>query len=222
MPQMTIANGYTAPPAAGYGDVVGVPVLVGGRINQPQDAERLLADGAADAVRHDPRPHLRPRHAHAWRPGRAARRHPCLHRLQPGLHRPLPRRLPDLVHPAPRDRSRRSSSPAAVGPPGRVGSWSAGADRPGLKAAAVAADRGHDVDPLRGRPAHRRPGPARRAAARPRRVRWGGDQPGRARRPAPGAGSRPGAPSTSTSWTGSTPTWSSWPPGPGPTSHPWR
>ena len=50
VPEMSIANAYTAPLARRVHDVVGVPVLVGGRVNQPQEAERLLADGVADAV----------------------------------------------------------------------------------------------------------------------------------------------------------------------------
>jgi 2,4-dienoyl-CoA reductase-like NADH-dependent reductase (Old Yellow Enzyme family) len=50
VPEMSMANAYTGPLAQRVRDVVGVPVLVGGRVNQPQEAERLLADGVADAV----------------------------------------------------------------------------------------------------------------------------------------------------------------------------
>lgn len=46
---MTQENGYTAPLAAAPRAVVDVPVLVAGRINQPQDAELILARGQADA-----------------------------------------------------------------------------------------------------------------------------------------------------------------------------
>ena len=49
VPEMSFANGYTAPLGRRVRDAVDVPVIVGGRINQPQEAERLLADGAADA-----------------------------------------------------------------------------------------------------------------------------------------------------------------------------
>ena len=48
-PPMTEQPGYTAPLAARAKAVVGVPVMVAGRINQPQEAEQVIADGLADA-----------------------------------------------------------------------------------------------------------------------------------------------------------------------------
>ena len=48
-PEMHYANGYTAPLSARMKAAVGVPVFVAGRINQPQEAERILANGDADA-----------------------------------------------------------------------------------------------------------------------------------------------------------------------------
>jgi NADPH-dependent 2,4-dienoyl-CoA reductase/sulfur reductase-like enzyme len=48
-PEMHYANGYTAPLSARMKAAVGVPVLVAGRINQPQEAERILSNGDADA-----------------------------------------------------------------------------------------------------------------------------------------------------------------------------
>jgi 2,4-dienoyl-CoA reductase-like NADH-dependent reductase (Old Yellow Enzyme family) len=50
VPPMTEPVGYTAPLAARAKSVVSVPVLVAGRINQPQDAELILARGDADAA----------------------------------------------------------------------------------------------------------------------------------------------------------------------------
>lgn len=50
VPPMTMANGYTAPLAAAARAVASVPVLVAGRVNQPQEAERILELGQADAV----------------------------------------------------------------------------------------------------------------------------------------------------------------------------
>jgi 2,4-dienoyl-CoA reductase-like NADH-dependent reductase (Old Yellow Enzyme family) len=50
VPPMTMPNGYTAVLAAAAKRVVRVPVLVAGRINEPQLAERILAAGQADAV----------------------------------------------------------------------------------------------------------------------------------------------------------------------------
>ncbi len=49
VPPMTVANAYTAPLAARVKSVVRVPVMVAGRINQPQEAERVLELGQADA-----------------------------------------------------------------------------------------------------------------------------------------------------------------------------
>lgn len=49
VPPMTVPNAYTAPLAARAKTVVRVPVMVAGRINQPQEAERVLELGQADA-----------------------------------------------------------------------------------------------------------------------------------------------------------------------------
>ena len=49
-PPMAVAHGYLAPLAVGIKARVSTPVFVAGRINQPQDAERILASGAADMV----------------------------------------------------------------------------------------------------------------------------------------------------------------------------
>jgi 2,4-dienoyl-CoA reductase-like NADH-dependent reductase (Old Yellow Enzyme family) len=49
VPPMTIANGYMAPFAAKLKQACGgTAILVAGRINQPQDAERIIAGSAAD------------------------------------------------------------------------------------------------------------------------------------------------------------------------------
>jgi 2,4-dienoyl-CoA reductase-like NADH-dependent reductase (Old Yellow Enzyme family) len=50
VPPMTMPNAYTAPLAALVKGVVRVPVLVAGRVNQPQEADRIIATGQADAV----------------------------------------------------------------------------------------------------------------------------------------------------------------------------
>jgi 2,4-dienoyl-CoA reductase-like NADH-dependent reductase (Old Yellow Enzyme family)/ribulose 1,5-bisphosphate synthetase/thiazole synthase len=49
VPPSPIANGYTAPLAARARAAVRVPVMVAGRISQPQEAEAILAAGQADA-----------------------------------------------------------------------------------------------------------------------------------------------------------------------------
>lgn len=49
VPPMQIQAAYTVPMAAAIRARVDVPVFVAGRINQPQEAERAIADGSADA-----------------------------------------------------------------------------------------------------------------------------------------------------------------------------
>jgi 2,4-dienoyl-CoA reductase-like NADH-dependent reductase (Old Yellow Enzyme family) len=49
VPPMAIAHGFTAPFGAALKTVVAKPVIVTGRINQPQIAETILASGSADA-----------------------------------------------------------------------------------------------------------------------------------------------------------------------------
>ncbi len=48
VPPMIVDNAYVAPFAAAVKAAVTVPVFVGGRINQPQDAEKIIAAGQAD------------------------------------------------------------------------------------------------------------------------------------------------------------------------------
>ncbi|WP_417587148.1 FAD-dependent oxidoreductase [Pararhodobacter oceanensis] len=48
VPPMQEATGYTVPLAEGLKSRISLPVIVTGRINQPQDAERILAAGRAD------------------------------------------------------------------------------------------------------------------------------------------------------------------------------
>ena len=50
VPPMTVANAYLAPDSKRYKDELDIPVIVTGRINQPQQAERLLEKGEADFV----------------------------------------------------------------------------------------------------------------------------------------------------------------------------
>ncbi len=49
VPPMQVENAYTVPLAQRARAVVEVPLIVAGRINEPQQAERVLAGGAADA-----------------------------------------------------------------------------------------------------------------------------------------------------------------------------
>ena len=49
VPPMNVENAYTVPLAQRAREVVDVPIIVAGRINEPQQAERVLAAGSADA-----------------------------------------------------------------------------------------------------------------------------------------------------------------------------
>jgi len=48
VPPMTVDNAYLAPFSQTVKQAIGKPVFVAGRINQPQDAERVIANGEAD------------------------------------------------------------------------------------------------------------------------------------------------------------------------------
>ncbi|WP_309083962.1 FAD-dependent oxidoreductase [Chelativorans sp.] len=48
VPPMSVKNAYLAPFSQRLKQTIGKPVFVAGRINQPQEAERVLAEGAAD------------------------------------------------------------------------------------------------------------------------------------------------------------------------------
>ncbi len=50
VPPMSVETGYTLPYAQAVKEVVSVPVLTCGRINQPQDAERAITSGQTDVV----------------------------------------------------------------------------------------------------------------------------------------------------------------------------
>jgi len=50
VPDMSWANGYVAPLSRKVKEIVDIPVLVAGRINQPQEAERIIENGDADAT----------------------------------------------------------------------------------------------------------------------------------------------------------------------------
>ena len=113
----------------------GVPLIAHDARRRPRRTPSgSSAAGAADARRHDPRADRRPGAACARPRAGARRRGDRVHRLQPGLHRPLPRRLPIacVVNPrtgrertlaAPRRAAARGGacSSSARGPAGRRG-----------------------------------------------------------------------------------------------------
>ena len=93
----------------GHGRACSIPLVTTNRINTPELAEELLADGYADMVSLA-RPAARRPGLRGQGGGRARRGHQHLHRLQPGLPRPHVQRqdhvLPGQPARLPRDRAR--------------------------------------------------------------------------------------------------------------------
>lgn len=143
VPPMTRAAAYTAPMAARVKATVSVPVMVAGRINQPQEAELVIASGQADACAMtralicDP---LLPTKA---REGKAEDIRACIGCNQACIghfHAGYP--ISCIQHPETgRELTYGRRAPAAK--PRRV--MVVGGGPGGMKAAAVAAERGHQV-----------------------------------------------------------------------------
>ncbi len=142
-PPMTVRNAYLASFAKRLKQAVAKPVLVAGRINQPQEAERILAEGAADlcgmtrAMICDPE---MPRKAQA---GRVEDIRACIACNQACIgHAQLGLSISCIQHPetgrelifGPRVRASRPRKVMVIG--GGPG---------GMKAAAVAGELGHQV-----------------------------------------------------------------------------
>ncbi len=120
-----------------------VPVLAGGRINQPQDAERTLADGDADAVVMVRAFIADPAFAGKVRDGRADDVRACIACNQACIgHRPSGHAVSCIQHPE-TGRELAYGSLAPADPSRRIAV--VGGGPAGMKAAAVAAARGHDV-----------------------------------------------------------------------------
>ncbi|MGC8510699.1 MAG: FAD-dependent oxidoreductase [Acidimicrobiales bacterium] len=143
VPEMRFANGYTAPLSRRLKERVAVPVLVAGRINQPQEAERLLRDGDADAcvmtraLICDPE---LPRLAASGRSDDIRACVACNQACIGHFHAGYP--ISCIQHP---ETGRELRFERLDAPPRRRRVLVAGGGPAGLKAAAVAAARGHDV-----------------------------------------------------------------------------
>ena len=143
VPPMNIQAGYLAPMAEAVKKLVPIPVLVAGRINQPQDAERILSTGQADMCGMTRAQIADPEMANKAREGRIddiraciACNQACIGHMQMGLgisciQRPETGRELDYEVKQPAARAR-TVVVAGGGPAG-------------MKAAAVAAERGHKV-----------------------------------------------------------------------------
>jgi 2,4-dienoyl-CoA reductase-like NADH-dependent reductase (Old Yellow Enzyme family) len=169
-PPMAFAPGYVAPDAAAFRKALRVPVFVAGRINQPQEAEAILAAGQADmcgmtrALIADPE-----------MPAKAARGavddiRACIGCNQACIghfHKGLP--ISCIQHPETgRELIYATLPPAAT----RKTVMVVGGGPAGLKAAAVAARRGHSVTLYEAAP--QPGGQALLAQLLPRRAEFGG------------------------------------------------
>ncbi len=170
VPPMFLDPGYVAPLAGAIRARVSVPVMVAGRINQPQTAETILANGAADlcgmtrALICDPEMPLK---AAAGRVDdiRACIgcNQACIGHMQKGYP------ISCIQHPE-TGRERAFGAPVPALRPRRV--LVAGGGPAGMKAAAVAAARGHEV--ILCERTSRLGGQALLAEALPRREEFGG------------------------------------------------
>ncbi|WP_353228310.1 FAD-dependent oxidoreductase [Novosphingobium sp.] len=142
-PPMAIANGYLAPLSASIRARVTTPVFVAGRINQPQDAERILASGAADMVGMTRALICDPRMPAKARDGRLDDIRACIACNQACIgHFHMGYPISCIQHPETgRELTYGTLTPAAL--PRRI--LIAGGGPAGMKAAAVAAARGHQV-----------------------------------------------------------------------------
>ena len=143
VPPMNIEHGYLAPMAHAVKKLVEIPVFVAGRINQPQEAEKIVAGGQADMCGMTRAQICDPEMANKAKDGRTddiraciACNQACIGHMQVGLgisciQRPETGREVDYG----------TRPPAAVSRKVMV----VGGGPAGMKAAAVAAERGHDV-----------------------------------------------------------------------------
>jgi len=170
VPSMHHTTAYVAPRAAAARARVSVPVMVAGRINQPQEAEAILAAGQADAcvmtraLICDP---LMPGKAEA---GRTEDIRACIGCNQACIgHYLMGTPISCIQHPE-SGRELTYGVLARASTPRRV--LVVGGGPGGLKAAAVAAQRGHDV--VLHEAASRVGGQALRAEKVPGRAEFGG------------------------------------------------
>jgi 2,4-dienoyl-CoA reductase-like NADH-dependent reductase (Old Yellow Enzyme family) len=144
VPSMANAHGYVAPTAHKIKQVTGKPVFVAGRINQPQEAERILAAGAADMCGMTRAMICDPEMANKARSGKAEDIRACIGCNQACIgHFQLGLSISCIQHPETGRETTYGAKPRTTKPK-RV--LVIGGGPAGLKAAAVAAERGHTVE----------------------------------------------------------------------------
>ena len=143
VPPMAIETGYVAPFAALVKARVSMPVFVAGRINQPQIAETIVASGQADMCGMTRAMIADPEMAAKAQAGRLDDIRACIGCNQACIgHMQTGYPISCIQHPETgRERTYGVRRPAAT--PRKV--LVAGGGPAGMKAAAVAAERGHDV-----------------------------------------------------------------------------
>jgi 2,4-dienoyl-CoA reductase-like NADH-dependent reductase (Old Yellow Enzyme family) len=142
-PPMAVANGHLAPLSAAIRARVATPVFVAGRINQPQDAERILSSGAADMVGMTRAMICDPDMPAKAQSGRFDDIRACIACNQACIgHFHMGYPISCIQHPE-TGRELTYGSPRPTTKPRRI--LIAGGGPAGMKAAAVAAERGHEV-----------------------------------------------------------------------------
>ncbi len=143
VPPMMQETGYTAPLGRAVKDQVDVPVMVTGRINQPQMAEEIIGRGDADACGMTRSLIADPEMPNKAGAGRVDDIRACIACNQACIgHFFMGAAISCIQHPE-TGREREYDNPAPAATPRKV--LVAGGGPGGMKAAAVAAVRGHDV-----------------------------------------------------------------------------
>ena len=143
VPPMNIETAYLAPLAAAVKQLVPIPVFVAGRINQPQDAETILATGQADMTGMTRAQIADPEMAAKAKAGRIDDIRACIACNQACIgHMQTGHGISCIQHPETGRELEYADKPTAGVPRTVV---VAGGGPAGMKAAAVAAERGHRV-----------------------------------------------------------------------------
>lgn len=170
VPSMANEHGYVAPFAQKVKQATGKAVFVAGRINQPQIAEQVLATGSADMCGMTRAMIADPEMANKARAGKVDDIRACIGCNQACIgHFQLGLSISCIQHP---ETGRELAYEVKPRAPSRRKVMVVGGGPAGLKAAAVAAERGHEVH-LHEREAQTG-GQARLAQLLPKRAEFGG------------------------------------------------